>query len=243
MTGILLVHGAWHGTWCWDDFAARLSDIGHDVRTVRLRGHDPAPGRIRHRIHHYLDDVRRAAAQFPVPPVLVGHSMGGLLAQKHLDARVVRGAVLMASIPPSGAGRAAVRLGVRHPVAMLKAILQLRLRPLVATAALVRELFFTPDTTEEVVNDCHARVQDESFLAFVDMLVFVRAHPARAGVPVLVLGAERDGIISVEEVHRTARVYGTQAEIFPGMGHNMMLEAGWPRVVDRVDAWVRRTAS
>lgn len=213
MTGILLVHGGWHGTWCWDDFAARLSDLGHDVRTVRLRGHDPTPGRIRHRIHHYLDDVRRAAAQFPVPPVLVG------------------------------AGRAAVRLGVRHPVAMLKAILQLRLRPLVATPALVRELCFTPDTTEDVVNDCHARVQDESFLAFVDMLVFVRAHPDRAGVPVLVLGAERDGIISVEEVHRTARAYGTQAEIFPGMGHNMMLEAGWQRVVDRVDAWVRRTAS
>ena len=85
-------------------------------------------------------------------------------------------------------------------------------------------------------------LQDESFLALLDMLV-VRAHPARAGVPVLVLGAERDGIVSVEEVHRTARAYGAQAEIFPGMGHNMMLEAGWQRVVDRVDAWVRRTAS
>ena len=70
-------------------------------------------------------------------------------------------------------------------------------------------------------------VQDESFLAFVDMLVFVRAHPARvrrAGAgPRRRAGRDH----SVEEVHRTARAYGTQAEIFPGMGHNMMLEAGW----------------
>ena len=78
MTGILLIHGAWHGPWCWDGFAARLAERGHDVRTVRLRGHDQSGERIWHRIHHYLEDVQRAAERFAEPPVLVGHSMGGL---------------------------------------------------------------------------------------------------------------------------------------------------------------------
>ena len=45
--------------------------------------------------------------------------------------------------------------------------------------------------------------------------------------PVLVIGAEMDGIISVAEVQRTARAYGVEPLIVPGMGHTMMLEEGW----------------
>ena len=64
--------------------------------------------------------------------------------------------------------------------------------------------------------------------------------PQRVRAPVLVAGAEMDGIISVPKVQRTARAYGVEPLIFPGMGHNMMLEEGWPDVADRVDAWVRQ---
>jgi len=71
MTGILLIHGAWHGPWCWDGFGARLAERGHDVRTVRLRGHEQSGERIWHRIHHYVEDVHRAAERFAEPPVLV----------------------------------------------------------------------------------------------------------------------------------------------------------------------------
>jgi pimeloyl-ACP methyl ester carboxylesterase len=99
MTPILLIHGGWIGPWYWDQFAGRLGRRGHDVRAMRLRGHDQQPGRIWHRIEHYLDDVRQAAARFGEPPVLVGHSMGGLLAQKHLERYPARGAALLASIP------------------------------------------------------------------------------------------------------------------------------------------------
>ena len=243
MAGILLIHGSWHGPWCWERFRARLTDHGHDARAVRLRGHEGGSGRIWHRIHHYLDDVRGAAAKFAEPPVLVGHSMGGFIAQKHLEANGAPGAVLMASIPPGGAARAAARLGARHPLVMLKAGLLLSLRPLVGTPALAREVLFTADTPAAVVDACHGRLQDESYPAFLDMLVFRVAHPDGVGAPVLVLGGERDGVISVEDVRRTARAYGTQAEVFPGVGHNMMLEAGWERVADRIDAWARQTVS
>ena len=36
MAGILLVHGGWHGPWCWDGVAERLTGHGHQVGTVRL---------------------------------------------------------------------------------------------------------------------------------------------------------------------------------------------------------------
>jgi pimeloyl-ACP methyl ester carboxylesterase len=192
MTGILLVHGAWHGPWCWDAFATRLTERGHQVRAVQLRGHHGPPGRIWHRVH----------------------------------------------VPPGGTIGAVARLAVHHPLVLLRANLLLRLKPFIGTPALVRELFFTPDTPQELVDQCAAHLQDESYPAFVDTMV-VRPRPRRVRVPVLVMGAERDGIFTVGEVWRTARAYRTQAEIVSGMGHDMMLDQGWQQVADRIDAWTR----
>ena len=241
MTGILLIHGAWHGPWCWDAFADRLRGHGHDVRAMQLRGHDGRPDRIWHRVRDYVEDVERAAADFNQPPIPVGHSMGALLAQKHLERNPAPGAVLMASIPTGGVVGAVARLAVRHPVAFSKANVQLRLGPLVSTPELVRDLFFTSDTPQSVVDDCHARLQDESYLAFLDLLLFLApARPRRVEAPVLVLGAEHDGFFTLGELRRTARVYRTKAEIFPGMGHDMMLDQGWAEVADRIAAWSRR---
>jgi pimeloyl-ACP methyl ester carboxylesterase len=238
MAGILLVHGAWHGPWCWDGVAERLRRRGHHVHAVRLRGHDRPEGRIWHRVHHYLDDVQRAAARFAAPPVLVGHSLGGLLAQKYLERHPAPGAVLLASVPPGGMLLPAARLAARHPLVSLQATLLLRLRPLVATPALVRELFFSPDTPQELVDDTFGRLQDESYLTLLDPLV-VWPRPRRVRAPVLVLGAERDSFFTAGEVHRTARAYRTRAEIYPGMGHDLMLDQGWQKVADRIDTWVR----
>lgn len=238
MSPILLVHGAWHGPWCWHDFARHLSEHGHDVHTVQLRGHDQRPGRIWYRLRDYVEDVQRAAAQFREPPIVVGHSLGGLLVQKHLQRHTAAGAVLMASIPPRGALPAAARIALRHPIVLLKATFLLSLRPFTGPANLVREMFFSPGTRQQVVDDCAARLQDDSYRMFLDVLR-VTWRPPRAALPVLVLGAECDGFFTAREIEQTARAYGTKAQIFPGMGHDMMLEHGWQQVADRVDAWMR----
>jgi pimeloyl-ACP methyl ester carboxylesterase len=235
---VILVHGAWHGPWCWDDFARRLTDHGHDVRAVRLRGHDGAPGRIWHRMRDYVDDLRAVVSTVGKPAVLVGHSLGGLVVQRYLERGTAAGAVLMASVPPGGALRAVARIAARHPLPLLKANLTLSLRPLVGTPALVRECFFTSDTPQETVDRCRARLQDESYLAFLD-LIFRPSRPARVRVPVLVLGAGQDLFFPAADLRRTAAAYRTEAEVVAGMGHDMMLDDGWPAVADRIDGWIR----
>jgi alpha-beta hydrolase superfamily lysophospholipase len=240
VSGILLVHGAWHGPWCWDGLAERLRRRGHQVQAVRLRGHDRPPGRIWHRVHHYVQDVTEAAARFPEPPVLVGHSTGTLVVQKHLERSPGKGAVLLAPFPRRGTLAAVARLAARHPAALAKATLTVRLRPLVTTPELVRELFFTPTTPQELVEEVWGRLQDESYPMFLDtMVVWARPRRVRARVPVLVLGAEHDGFFTVDETRRLAAAYRTQAEILPGMGHDLMLDRGWTQVADRIDTWVR----
>jgi len=237
MTPVILVHGAWHGPWCWADLAQRLAEHGHDVYAVPLRGHDVPAGRIWHRVQDYVDDVRIVAAGLGGPAVLVGHSLGGLVVQRYLELHSAAGAVLMAPVPAGGTFRAVCRIARRHPWLLLKANLTLSLRPLIATPALTREWFFTADTPQAAVDRCRARLQDESYPAFLDTII-QPPRPARVRTPVLVLGAELDAFFTIAEMRRTAAAYGTEAEIFPGMGHDMMLETGWPGVADRISAWI-----
>lgn len=235
-SGILLVHGAWHGPWCWEEFAEHLTARGHAVRAVGLRGHDRAAGRIWHRLRHYVEDVELAAAAFSAPPLLVGHSLGGLIVQRYLERNAAPGAVLMASIPAGGTLAAVARLTARHPREMLDTNLRWSLRPFISTPTLVRELFFSSGTPDATVDSCWSRLQDESYPAFLETM-FRLPRPRRIQAPVLVLGAELDGFFTLAEVRRTARAYRTEAEIFPAMGHDMMLDDGWRDVADRVAQW------
>jgi pimeloyl-ACP methyl ester carboxylesterase len=65
---VVLVHGAWHGAWCWDKVVALLDDAGITSVAVEL----PLTG--------YADDVAaaaRAVVAVDGPVVLCGHSYGG----------------------------------------------------------------------------------------------------------------------------------------------------------------------
>lgn len=66
-------------------------------------------------------------------------------------------------------------------------------------------------------------------------------RPEQVTAPLLVLGAEHDGCLTTTEVRATARAYRTEAEIFPRMGHDMMLEPEWSAVAERIDAWLTTT--
>ena len=104
MSPIVLVHGAWHGPWCWDAVAHWLRSEGHEVVVVTLPGHD-RPGdhrRIWNRLSQYVAAVDEAISTLDQPAMLVGHSMGGYTVQRYLETRTAAAGVLVASVPVRG---------------------------------------------------------------------------------------------------------------------------------------------
>jgi pimeloyl-ACP methyl ester carboxylesterase len=165
--------------------------------------------------------------------------MGGFVIQKYLEEHSAAGAILVAPIPPNGVLRVTLYIARHYPIAFARVNALLRLGPLVATRELVRDLLFSASTPAELVNTYQQRVQDESYLAFLDMLVLDLVKTKRVNrVPTLVLGAEHDTIVTQRQIRRTAAVYGAEAEIFSSMGHDMMLEPGWQAVAERMDGWL-----
>lgn len=105
MNPIVMVHGAFVGGWSFERFRAPFEAAGHRVLTPDLRGHAanaPAEAVIGVSMRDYADDVAALCKTLEAPPILIGHSMGGLVAQ--LATRRVRpkALVLLAPSPPWG---------------------------------------------------------------------------------------------------------------------------------------------
>lgn len=238
---LLFVHGAWHAAWCWDEhFLDFFADKGYRAVAVSLRGHgnsrSPKPLRLCS-IADYVEDVRTVADGLPARPVIVGHSMGGLVAQKYLEANAAPAGVLMASMPPLGYLGSSGRWLRRHPWHFAKVLATGKSLPYVSTPQLARERFFSAHTPESLILKYSARLQEESARAGVDGM-FILPRPRRVTTTLLVLGAGEDGAVSAAEVRATARAYHTEAQFFSGMGHNMMLEHGWEVVAERIHTWL-----
>lgn len=240
-TPLLFIHGMWHGAWCWDEFFLPFfAEAGYHVTALSLRGHAGSEGRIRgSRIADYVADVQQVARTFETPPVLIGHSMGGFIVQKYLEAHEARAGVLLASIPPYGLWPTLGRVFVHDPRIVLKALFTWRMYPAIETPAKARWALFSEDFPEENLLDYHKYMNDESFRAFIDLLGLNLAHPKKVKTPLLILGAEKDTVIAPRNVHDTARAYGVKAEIFPNMAHDMMLEAGWKSVAEHILNWLQ----
>jgi pimeloyl-ACP methyl ester carboxylesterase len=241
-TPLLFIHGTLHTASCWDAyFLDYFAGHGFASYAVNLRGHGKSEGREKlrwTRIADFVEDVRNAVQQLPGPPILIGHSMGGFIVQKYLEDHDAPAAVLLSSPSPAGLLPTAIRTARRQPWVFAKVNMTMSLKPLIATPQLVGEAFFSKDLPEEQLLEYWNQTQDDSFMAFLDMVALDLPKPEKVKTPLLVLGAARDNMIAHREIEATARAYNTQAVIIPDVAHNSMLEQRWQSVAERILTWL-----
>jgi pimeloyl-ACP methyl ester carboxylesterase len=239
---LLFVHGAWHAAWCWDEnFLSFFADKGYRAVALSFRGHGDSPTDKPLRIcsvADYVEDVSSVADTLPTSPVVIGHSMGGLIVQKYLEKHAAPAGVLMTSIPPRGNLGNALRWIRQRPTHFAKMTFTGKALPYINPPQLARERFFSSHTPEDDVRKYAARLQEDSSRIGIDCLLLRLPRPTRVTTPLLVLGAEEDTAHTRKEILATACAYGTEAEFFPDMGHNMMLEPGWAAVAERIHTWL-----
>jgi pimeloyl-ACP methyl ester carboxylesterase len=246
-TPILFVHGAFGGAWVWEQhFLPYFAAHGYSAHALSLRGHGTSEGWEGlpfARLRHYLEDLEQVAGGLESPPVLVGHSMGGMVVQKFMHAHPVPAAVLMASVPPHGMVGTFFGMAFSNPMLFRELAMVQMFGPRVANGESIRRALFSEDTPEEVIQKCMPRMQAESSLAIFDLMGLDLPPSSRTlDFPVLVMGAENDAFVYRGGLEATAQTYGTKAEIFPGMAHAMMLEHGWEKVADRILGWLDEPA-
>lgn len=246
---LLFVHGAFCGAWIWQEhfldwFAAR----GYDAYAVSLRGHGNS-GSLndlqRAGMGDFVEDVSHVLTGLPRPPVLIGHSMGGMVVQRLIERNPLHtaaGAVLMSSVSPGGLWGTTLHMALNTPNILWTLAGMQTFGTQMASAEALHRALFPASVPLETTQKYLTRFQTESMRAQSD-LTFSPPPVATHGksTPMLVVGASEDTFVPPWMARSTARYYDAPCHILNGMGHAMMLEPDWERAATILLDWLADT--
>lgn len=240
---LLFVHGAFCGAWVWDEhFLPYFADRGYQACALSLRGHGRSTGRDQlpwAGLADYVADLQGVISRLGRPPVLIGHSLGGVIVQRYVRTQRAPAVILMASGPPHGMLPSAVGMAFRNPLLFQELCLVSAAGLRANSLELLMDALFSKAMPRPEAMRYMARMQGESARISLELMwPDFPSAAANLSMPLLVLGAEQDAFVSPLIVHATARVYGTTAEILADVSHAMMLDVGWEGVAQKVAAWL-----
>jgi len=231
---VLLVHGGYHGAWCWSDWMERLAATGRTAAAIDLRGHGGLPQSeafITAGFTEMTDDVVAAIDTLAAPPLLVGHSIGGLLVMLAACRRATAGLLLVCPSPPGNLpGAATVALVPENA-------------PVPALTAAVARTRYAPHLSNAAAADLAGRLCAESPRLLNERYgLRIAVDPAAITVPTHVVEGGRDD----PERHppgqdaAIARFLGGTHQRLDDAPHNLMMGPGWQDWYDAI--WTRADA-
>ncbi|WP_178130476.1 alpha/beta hydrolase [Reyranella sp. CPCC 100927] len=249
---VVMIHGMWATPHVWRHWKPFFEQRGWTVLTPVLRHHDAPPlsapaGLGTLSLLDYAADLEAYITALPTKPVVVGHSMGGLLAQMLAARDACAAAVLLCPAPPAG-------VFALHP-SVVRAFLRIQMRwgwwRLPHRATHQEAMLGTFNTCTDRIACDHdyahfvhesGRVLVEIGLPFLDRRRAARIAPSAITCPTLVIGTDKDRMTPPGMVRRVARRYASVAEHreFAGQGHWIVGQPGWQEVAAFVADWLEQ---
>jgi pimeloyl-ACP methyl ester carboxylesterase len=240
-----MVHGAFCAGWAFDRFRAPFEAAGHTVCAIDLPGHGAAQNRgavTGLSMRDYAKAVRTAMEAQAAPPILIGHSLGGLVVQLAAARSRVAGLILLAPSSPWGISGSTAEEAI-------SAVSLYALGPYWALAvdpdypAAKRYLFDQLPRPER--RETFARLGPESGRAlwetlnwWLDPFATTLVPTSAIRAPVLAIAGGRDAIHPTATVSSTARRLGGETQVFPAMSHWLVGEPGWEAVAQTCLDWI-----
>jgi non-heme chloroperoxidase len=234
---VLLVHGMFGGAWMWEPYQALLARHGYESHALTLRGHHdsrlvPDVGKVS--VADYVDDAL-AIARTLGNPIVIGHSMGGLIAQKVAEQGACRALVLIASAPPRWIPALSGEL-LRHLVKYLKELFLMQ--PLFPGRDAADALMFNR-TPRAQADEEYDRLVPESGRAGLEISFGTHAvHAPRITAPVLVITGLEDRFVVPRISRAIARKYRAEFRQYENFAHHIINEPGWEAPAADVVEWL-----
>ncbi len=241
-TPILMLHGAWHGAWCYDHWLDDFAAHGYEAHAISLPGHGKSESDRpvnAYRIRDYVAALRETIAAMTPAPIVIAHSMGGYVLQSYLRDHTLPGAVLLASLPVRGALPYYLRLMLHDPLLIFWMNLTMNSWIAVNTPERFAYHFLTPQTAE-LAKQYVPFIGKESTVGAIELMLPLR-HAERVKTPILCVAAEQDAIFTVHEEQATAKAYHADWCLIKGQGHDLMLDSDWPQTAATIREWLERS--
>lgn len=253
---VVFVHGMFMTSLCWEGWLERFEAAGRtatafewpnreeSVEELRARHPDARLGRLT--LARIVDEHAARVAAMPSPPVLIGHSMGGLIVQLLLDRGLGMAGVAIDSAPPQGVFTPKWSF-LRSNWAMISPFspaAEPRLMPFEDFEYAFANTL--PLEAQRAAYDRYvvpeSRMVPRQSLTSVARVDFAREHP-----PLLFVAGGSDHIIPASLNRTNARRYRPKGSItdfreFEGRDHLTIVEPGWEQVADFTLEWLGKTA-
>lgn len=257
-TPVVLIHGAWLHKSSWESWAERFASSGFAVHVPGWPGEaasaaegrrDPDPSRdlgLENLVAHYEVFVR----SLDIPPVLIGHSLGGLMVQHLFSLGLGRAAVALAPMPADGAWQDPPRNGFRS-LGLTGSGDHRGFVPLPRSQ--FRHTFANTVGEDEAARLFERHVVPAPHRLLADLgfgpddprgpaQIVVDTVTAARG-PLLFVSGQEDRVIPDAVTRAAYKAYGDSAAVtdlkqFADRGHSLVIDSGWRTVAGYVLAWL-----
>jgi pimeloyl-ACP methyl ester carboxylesterase len=234
---VLFLHGIMGHHGQFERYLRFFSARGFECFAVSRRGRFGVPPEHARgvRFADYLEDTLRVLEVLGDGVVVVGHSLGGLIAQKVAEAGRCRAAVLVSSAPPRGVGVPPPRSALPFYASAMPAIVTGRPKlipyDVVSRVAIGR----VPEHERRRIYDAFV---PESGLVFRALALGVPVDASAVHCPVLCVGGDSDGAFPPRVLHGIARRYRAEAHEQPEAGHWLLEEPRWEAAAGKIADWL-----
>ncbi|KAL5726100.1 hypothetical protein ACHQM5_009170 [Ranunculus cassubicifolius] len=257
---IVFIHGSFHAAWCWAvHWLPFFSKFGYDCYALSLLGQgesDTPEGQSAGTLQtHAMDVANFIQKEIKSPPVLLGHSFGGLIVQSYISKMrenditgadnmhpELAGAVLVCSVPPSGNSGLVWRYLFTKPIAAFKVTMNLAAKAFATSLPLCKETFFSNEMEDRLVQRYQDLMKESSRIPLFDLKKLNKSLPVPSvpisSINILVLGAANDFIVDDEGLNETAKFYDVPPVRIDGVAHDMMLDCSWDKGADAILSWL-----
>ena len=241
---IVMVHGAFCGGWAFEAFRAPFEAAGHTVHTPDLRGHaegDRAEAVAGVSMNVYAKDIADVCASLAEPPILIGHSLGGLVCQLAVRRAPVKALILLAPSPPWGVAGSSMEEAVTAFGLMVGAAWSHSISPdrtLMRTYSLDRMPKPEREAAVQRLRPESGRALWEALNWWLDPFMTTSVGVGALEVPCLVMVGQRDVVHPPMTARQTAARLGAEYREMPGMSHWLLGESGWQDVASAAWDWL-----
>ncbi len=238
---LLFIHGSYCGAWVWTRFfLPAFAEAGWSGAAISLRGHGKSEGLESidaFGIADFLEDIDAGAKLFERPPVLIGHSLGGYLAQKYALDKPVSGLVLLSSPSLLGLQGSWQYIATHRPMLAMQLGALMSLGPSHADLHIIADALFCNIEKAKKMGAVFEHPQRESSRVFLEAS-WPDFRTPLAYPPTLALGGDADPLVPEFEFRYEAHFWKGQSKILRGVSHGVMLDGCWTEVAGEVMGWL-----